>query len=34
MFSLDPVTMVTTPIFYSGDTVAFWGAGSSTAAPR
>lgn len=33
MFSVDPVTMVTTPIFYSGDTVAFWGAGSSTAAP-
>lgn len=33
MFSLDPTTMVTTPIFYSGDAVQFWGAGSSTAAP-
>jgi hypothetical protein len=33
MFSLDPVTMKTTPIFYSGDAVGFWGAGSSTAAP-
>jgi hypothetical protein len=33
MFSLDPTTMVTTPIFYGGDPVPFWGAGSSTAAP-
>jgi hypothetical protein len=33
MFSLDPATMVTSPIFYSGDPVGFWGAGSSTAAP-
>ena len=33
MFSLDPVTMATTPIFYPGDAVLFWGAGSSTAAP-
>jgi hypothetical protein len=33
MFSLDPATMVTTPIAYPGDAVQFWGAGSSTAAP-
>jgi hypothetical protein len=33
MFSLDPATMVTTPIYYAGDSVLFWGAGSSTAAP-
>ena len=33
MFSLDPATMVTTPISYGGDAVPFWGAGSSTAAP-
>ena len=34
MFSLDPATMATTPINYPGDAVLFWGAGSSTAAPK
>lgn len=33
MFSLDPATMVTSAIFYGGEPVKFWGAGSSTAAP-
>jgi hypothetical protein len=33
MFSLDPATMMTTPIAYKGGAVGFWGAGSSTAAP-
>lgn len=33
MFSLDPATMKTAPIAYNGGNLAFWGAGSSTAAP-
>ena len=32
MFSVDPVTMVTTPLSYPGNAVLFWGAGSRTAA--
>jgi hypothetical protein len=33
MFSLNPATMQTAAIFYNGPKLAFWGAGSSTAAP-